>query len=136
MRKRMNPEIKAKWVAALRSGEYKQGTCFLRKDYPDRYAPDFCCLGVLCDIAAKEGIIDWEIQTWHGGETWYASSTKTLHDKNSERLPACVMEWAGLDKVDPDLMLSDWRRSVPVSELNDRERLDFERIAELIEGQL
>jgi hypothetical protein len=41
----MNPEIKAKWVAALRSGEYKQGRGNLRdKDNA------FCCLGVLCDI--------------------------------------------------------------------------------------
>lgn len=134
MRKRMNPEIKAKWVAALRSGEYKQGTCFLKQESDHPHA--FCCLGVLCDIAAKEGIIDWEFQTWQGRSTWYASSTKTAQDKDSERLPFCVMEWAGLDRLDPDLMLSDWRRSVRVSELNDRERLGFERIAELIEGQL
>lgn len=134
MRQRMNPEIKAKWVAALRSGEYTQGTCFLKQESDHPHA--FCCLGVLCDIAAKEGIIEWEVQTWHGRSTWHAASTKTLHDKNSERLPFCVTEWAGLYDVDPDLMLSDSRRSVRVSELNDNVRLDFERIAELIEGQL
>jgi hypothetical protein len=41
----MNPEIKAKWVAALRSGEYKQGHTYLRNR-----DNKFCCLGVLCDI--------------------------------------------------------------------------------------
>jgi hypothetical protein len=41
---RMNPEIKTKWVAALRSGTYEQGSHVLRKG--DRY----CCLGVLCEI--------------------------------------------------------------------------------------
>lgn len=35
----------ADWVAALRSGKYKQGVGGLRRD--DR----FCCLGVLCEIA-------------------------------------------------------------------------------------
>lgn len=50
---RMNPEWKAKWVAALRSGEYKQGKRYLRK------GDEFCCLGVLTDLAAKEGHCAW-----------------------------------------------------------------------------
>lgn len=41
----MNPEIKAKWLEALRSGNYKQGTGRLRK--ADN---SYCCLGVLCDV--------------------------------------------------------------------------------------
>jgi len=40
----MDVEIKQKWVDALRNGNYKQGSNFLRVD--DCY----CCLGVLCDI--------------------------------------------------------------------------------------
>ena len=47
----INPDIKSKWVAALRSGKYKQGQGKLRVN--DRY----CCLGVLCDIVNPEG---WE----------------------------------------------------------------------------
>ncbi len=39
----MNPEIKAKWVAALRSGQYKQGDNWLHNKETDAY----CCLGVL-----------------------------------------------------------------------------------------
>ncbi len=42
---RINPELKAQWVEALRSGKYTQGQLMLRT--PDN---DFCCLGVLCDI--------------------------------------------------------------------------------------
>ena len=41
----MDQEIKAKWLAALRSGEYKQGSGGLRNKNDG-----FCCLGVLCDI--------------------------------------------------------------------------------------
>lgn len=40
----MNEEMKAEWLNALRSGNYKQGEQKLR-DY-DHY----CCLGVLCDL--------------------------------------------------------------------------------------
>ena len=43
----MNPEIKAKWVAALRSGEYKQAKGQLR------IGNSFCCLGVLCNLHAQ-----------------------------------------------------------------------------------
>jgi hypothetical protein len=46
----MNVEMKQKWVAALRSGNYKQGEGRLR-DSRNCY----CCLGVLCDIS-KRGI--------------------------------------------------------------------------------
>lgn len=41
----MNPELKAKWVAALRSGKFQQGRGQLRK------GDEYCCLGVLCKVA-------------------------------------------------------------------------------------
>jgi hypothetical protein len=48
---KMNKEIKEKWIAALRSGNYVQGREFLcKRDYnPKEYR--FCCLGVLCDLS-------------------------------------------------------------------------------------
>lgn len=42
----MDADLKARWVAALRSGEYKQGRGQLQ-DTKNRY----CCLGVLCRVA-------------------------------------------------------------------------------------
>ena len=42
----MNPEIKQKWVEALRSGKYEQGNECLRK------GDKFCCLGVFCEVVA------------------------------------------------------------------------------------
>ncbi|WP_441235620.1 hypothetical protein [Bradyrhizobium sp. 930_D9_N1_4] len=41
----MDANLKAKWVEALRSGEYKQARNALRDG--NRY----CCLGVLCKVA-------------------------------------------------------------------------------------
>lgn len=42
---------KDRWVAALRSGKYKQGFETLHPD------DTFCCLGVLCDLQNPDG---WE----------------------------------------------------------------------------
>lgn len=68
----MKKRIMQKWVKALRSGEYKQTTYRLIDD------DGFCCLGVLCDIATKEGIITLDI--WQSGS----------------RLPVEVMKWADI----------------------------------------
>lgn len=43
----MDPELKTKWVAALRSGEYTQGRGYLYHPLTN----SFCCLGVLCAVA-------------------------------------------------------------------------------------
>lgn len=46
----MTPELKAKWVEALRSGEYKQGFGRLRQQ-GEGAAVAYCCIGVLCEVA-------------------------------------------------------------------------------------
>ena len=51
----MDKEIKAKWLTALRSGDYAQGKGALRRAQDDTY----CCLGVLCDVMAQEGKGEW-----------------------------------------------------------------------------
>jgi hypothetical protein len=81
----MNPEIKAKWVAALRSGEYKQGRGRLNR------VDKFCCLGVLCDLHAKESGGKWEQHTIDEYVHLYMGSSCQLH-------PA-VLLWAGLNYV-------------------------------------
>lgn len=40
----MKIEIRDRWTAALRSGEYEQGKNRLRT------GDEFCCLGVFCDV--------------------------------------------------------------------------------------
>jgi hypothetical protein len=44
----VDPELKSKWIAALRSGEYKQGKGYLRD------GDTWCCLGVLATIQGYE----------------------------------------------------------------------------------
>lgn len=56
----MDKELKKRWVAALRSGEYNQGRYTLRS------RDGFCCMGVLCDLIDPEG---WE-EPVPGGFLW------------------------------------------------------------------
>lgn len=74
----MKPEIKKQWVAALRSGEYKQGKSALR------FGDEFCCLGVLCDLHAKET-----------GGTWTRTGrVRYTYDGCGALLPLLVSDWA------------------------------------------
>lgn len=41
----MTPELKARWLTGLRSGEYIQGQGFLRR------GDAHCAIGVLCEVA-------------------------------------------------------------------------------------
>lgn len=89
----MNPEIKTQWVAALRSGEFRQGTGCLHRvqqNEPDSVdqsnRPDtYCCLGVLCVLAQRAGVVTAER---HPSRVAYAGTTATL--------PTDVLMWAGL----------------------------------------
>ena len=76
----MNPQIKQKWVSALRSGEYQQTKGFLRKE------GGFCCLGVLCDLYGKENNVEWDLT--HNG---YEFQNKQSY------LPSSVVEWSGIE---------------------------------------
>ena len=42
----LSPTVKRKWLAALRSGKYKQGDSLMYNKNDNSY----CCLGVLCEI--------------------------------------------------------------------------------------
>ena len=53
----MKTALKQKWVQALRSGKYEQGSGRLRED------DCFCCIGVLADILDPAG---WNDDWWNG----------------------------------------------------------------------
>lgn len=48
----MDKKLKKAWVKALRSGKYAQGCGSLKKN--EDGGTKYCCLGVLCDIKAKQ----------------------------------------------------------------------------------
>lgn len=113
----MNPEIKTKWVKALRNGEYRKGRSQLR--IGDR----FCCLGVLCDIHAKEFSKTWDGEVYIGEQI---------------NLPSETFEWAGLDSEGcPSNPIIQYNgQHVHLSALNDNTSKTFPEIAEIIDQQL
>jgi hypothetical protein len=116
----MNESIKAQWVAALRSGEYEQGQAYLQKD------GKFCCLGVLCDLAVKAGVI-----TVTGGDV---TAAEYGPDAETLTLPDKVMDWAGTGDSNPEVLYYGGRYDTLAS-LNDND-VPFGTIADLIEDQL
>jgi hypothetical protein len=48
---KLKPEVKAKWLAALRSGKYKQGSGILAKTSVSSGKTNYCCLGVLAKVS-------------------------------------------------------------------------------------
>jgi hypothetical protein len=53
--RRTRKQVIKRWVAALRSRKYKQTQGELHN------SEGFCCLGVLCDLARKDGGDDWTV---------------------------------------------------------------------------
>lgn len=128
----MEPTVKNKWIEALRSGEFKQWHGSLYDENFDGY----CCLGVLCELHAREF-----------GELWHGRS---YYDEVSE-LPWEVQVWAGL-RNDPIVYSTHFDPSYvrqndmfTLTVLNDgmrregetlQRRLDFNEIADVIESDL
>lgn len=109
----MKLEIKEKWVEALRSGDYKQGKSQLA--FNDKY----CCLGVLCELAFQEGIVE---------KTKTDESNSTYYDNDWAYLPKKVMAWSGI-RNNSGAPLSGTALSV----LNDEENYTFDQIADVID---
>jgi len=108
----MKQDIKDKWVAALRSGNYKQGTGELRK-VKDDGCTYHCCLGVLAEVAGIKirglGTVSKD------GDT--STDYQPLQDLIDE---------------DSDKKISTEHFYI----LNDREKLSFDKIADRIEKEL
>lgn len=112
----MNDNAK-KWVAALRSGEYKQGTGQLAGLYKGGYK--YCCLGVLCEVYQKEV----------GGLIVEEKYRKKSYSGYALVLPPIVQEWVGLRTEE-----GNFHDGETLSFENDNGQT-FEEIASLIESE-
>jgi hypothetical protein len=124
----VNAEIAKKWVAALRSGEYRQSKSQLRR------GDGFCCLGVLCELAAKEGVGQWNgtaftTDRMHMGGDF----VDFVNHRDVHYLPHGVTGWACVQSKDPQV-LDDNNGKSHLSELNDN-GFTFDQIATIIEKQ-
>lgn len=104
----MNPDVKKRWIEALRSGDYKQGRGWLR-NIDDEY----CCLGVLENLIQPEG---WSAQA--GG--WSASNNSVMFISDATRHQASISHEA----------------TNCLMNMNDMEGKTFSQIADYIEENL
>lgn len=107
----MTPELKAKWIAALRSGEYQQGReALCLKD-------TFCCLGVLAEVYGARKETDK-----HG----------TIYFFDTVHLTDIGYDW---DMNVPDGLLDSDIQDV-LTNMNDAEGKTFAEIADYIEENI
>jgi hypothetical protein len=135
----MDKDIKTKWIAALRSGEYKQTTGVLARMHyssPDGSQLHHCCLGVLCEVVGlKREPTPWNINIHqyftghHEEEGWPEAVETTLPDALAKSLGFPQAEHG----TDGDGWLPESR--VSLAQLND-DGSTFDEIADLIEQEL
>lgn len=137
----MKLDIKTQWVAALRSGEYPQGRAVLKSS-----DGKYCCLGVLCDLAVKAGVIEETDQTMRAisgdDEYWGVVFTGDglVNHEQFATLPRAVIEWAEVNGDNPHVPVErpgdlDAFGAPSLAELNDY-GMTFDQIASIIEEHL
>jgi hypothetical protein len=131
---KMNPEVKQKWIHALRSGKYQQGSEKLRS------VSGYCCLGVLCDLYSQEHDVEWEFRG--NSETNLQLQDYWYFDDQSEFLPKVVMNWAGLKTNNPQVQIEvedsfgdNWYCLDEIANVNDS-GYTFTQLSNLIEEYL
>lgn len=116
----MDAKAKTLWLKALRSGKYEQGKYFLKSD------GQYCCLGVLCEVALKNGVKLAKADDGH--EAAYGI------EKAKEVLPTEVCHWAKISE-NPEVEIKGIE-DANLACLNDHEGYNFLQIADVIEEQL
>ena len=114
----MHKNVKEKWIAALRSGKYKQG----RNNLNNNGA--YCCLGVLCEVFIKGG----------------GNLSQGLHHKDKHLrayngrtglLPLVVQRWAEMETSN-----GKYNNDKDSLAFRNDAGLSFDKIATVIEEQV
>lgn len=126
----MKKEVADLWIAALESGEYAQAIGTLQQTEDTRlgdkvYPKGFCCLGVLCEVAIKNG--------FHVEKMSEGGLKKVAYDGAYDYLPNTVREWAGMKSTSGEFSIEDDpdRDSAELIDLNDNGKT-FKEIAQII----
>lgn len=129
---KMKKIVKKKWLEALRSGKYRQTQGALCTYSYSGKRRQYCCLGVLCDLHAKET----------GNKIVNNNGSYEYFNHNVD-LPNEVMRWAGILGID-----GQFKKAIKVpnedqdedpdeydtlANLNDDAEYNFKQIADVIE---
>jgi hypothetical protein len=133
----MNPELKQKWLAALRSGEYKQARGYLKTEF------GYCCLGVLCDVSGlgeftpvPGGVFKFEAPSFESCEGSPSTTAQHALEIDAYKLVDPALVRAAYAKHDREVPESiDWciRDGMNVMGLNDN-GVPFDIIADIVEA--
>lgn len=130
----MKQNIMKKWIKALRSGKFKQGSGAL-KQYNSKGQEQHCCLGVLCELYNQE-MKKSKKKTLP--EKVYDSDSDFSHGYSrfggkKEDLPKEVKDWAGMRSGLGNFYDDIYPLGQPcLADLNDTGR-KFKTIADIIE---
>lgn len=104
-------KLRAQWITALESGNYKQGRDYLRqRNVKGRL--EYCCLGVLCNLTGT--------QKWERDRSWGDREAYSYADGTDGRPPENISKLVGLETKQIDILV----------ELNDQYHLSFKEIAD------
>lgn len=123
----MKQNIMKRWIKALRSGKYKQGTGTL-KQYDSKGNAQHCCLGVLCELYNQEMRKNKKKTI---PEKIYDNDSNfsfgyTRFDGSCDGLPKSVRDWSGVKNTIGQFETEN------LADLNDTGR-KFKTIADIIE---
>lgn len=116
----VNKRNMGKWVNALASGRFAQGSGALCRNQ------QYCCLGVACVVAMEDGV---EMQVRHEPDDSKPADIVTYWDLSGWVMPEKVAEWLGVGEANPMLAGQE------ASWWNDSAALGFEGIAQLIKNE-
>lgn len=129
----MKQNVMKKWVKALRSGKFKQGTGTL-KQFNSKGQAEHCCLGVLCELynsemkKNKKKMLSEKIYDNDGDFFGYCRFGSSKCD-----LPKEVMNWSGMkDKIGRFTTDNSIPSQYTLADLNDLGK-KFKTIASIIE---
>jgi hypothetical protein len=126
----MRQDIKAKWVEALRSGQYQQihGRLRYHAKFWTKGTPRCCAVGVLCDVLVSEGLGKWVNYGPSGSDRereWYETAYEGPDGSlKFTTITRHTMVLAGMNDAELGHVLK----------LNDTVGLRFDEIADRIEG--
>lgn len=99
----MNPEIKAKWINALRSGDYAQARSALARLDNRAGTESYCCLGVVCEIGVADGVLVSQNASMTRQYTTTDDADWARYE--SAVLPSGALPWLGLDDQNPEFRI-------------------------------
>ena len=126
----MKQDIAEMWVKALRSGDYMQGKCKMKCEYPDGEVRH-CPLGVLCELAIKAGVNVEESPD----ATYFPKHVVFAFDGDFNYLPESVMKWSGMNSRDGKMIVRVWadphKTTIfnTITGMSDDLKVDFEHVA-------